>query len=71
MDLCLHCKVRPMVNQVELHPFFQQDAALRNMKELGVQPEAWGPFAEGSHGIFTNPLLTEIADAHGISPSLR
>jgi len=67
MDFCLHCNIRPMVNQVELHPFFQQDGALKNMQELGVQPEAWGPFAEGSHGIFTNPLLTEIADAHGKS----
>ena len=67
MDLCLHCKIRPMVNQVELHPFFQQEAALKNMKELGVQPEAWGPFAEGSHGIFTNELLSKIAEAHGKS----
>ena len=67
MDLCLHCRIKPMVNQVELHPFFQQEAALKNMKELGVQPEAWGPFAEGSHGIFTNPLLTEIAENHNKS----
>ena len=67
MDLCLHCKIRPMVNQVELHPFFQQEAALKNMKELGVEPEAWGPFAEGSHGIFTNELLSKIAEAHGKS----
>ncbi len=67
MDLCLHCRVKPMVNQVELHPFFQQDAALKNMQELGVQPEAWGPFAEGSHGIFTNPLLSEIANHHNKS----
>ncbi len=67
MDLCLHCRVKPMVNQVELHPFFQQEAALRNMQELGVQPEAWGPFAEGSHGIFTNPLLSEIANHHNKS----
>lgn len=46
-DLCLHSKITPMVNQVELHPFFQQPDALATMKELGVQPQAWGPFAEG------------------------
>ena len=45
-DLVLHMDVAPAVNQVELHPFFQQDKAIRNMKELGVVPEAWGPFAE-------------------------
>lgn len=66
-DFCLSVKVTPAVNQVELHPFFQQENALAVMKEFGVQPEAWGPFAEGSHGIFTNPLLTEIAARHGKS----
>lgn len=59
-DLCLNAKVKPMVNQVELHPFFAQTGALKTMKEFGVQPEAWGPMAEGKHGIFTHPILTEI-----------
>lgn len=63
-DFCLSVDIKPMVNQVELHPFFQQPAALENMKKLGVQPEAWGPFAEGKFGIFTNPLLTLIAEKH-------
>lgn len=35
------------------------------MKNYGVVPEAWGPFAEGKHGIFTNPVLAEIAAKHG------
>ena len=51
-----------MVNQVELHPFFAQDGALETMKEFEVQPEAWGPLAEGKHGIFTNEKLTAIAE---------
>lgn len=63
-DFCLHNEIVPAVNQVELHPFFQQPDALKTMKESGVQPEAWGPFAEGKHGIFTNPLLAEIAAKH-------
>ena len=42
-DLCLNSAVPPMVNQVELHPFYHQDDALRIMKELGVQPQAWAP----------------------------
>lgn len=64
-DLCENFDVIPAVNQVELHPFFQQPGALENMKNYGVVPEAWGPFAEGRHGIFENPLLVEIAKAHG------
>lgn len=59
-DLCETVEVTPAVNQVELHPFFQQENALTLMKEYGVVPEAWGPFAEGNHGIFTHPVLTEI-----------
>ncbi len=60
-DLCVNAKIKPMVNQVELHPFFQQAGALENMKGFGVIPEAWGPLAEGKHGIFTNEILTGIA----------
>lgn len=59
-DLCETVEVTPAVNQVELHPFFQQENALALMKEYGVVPEAWGPFAEGNHGIFTHPVLTAI-----------
>lgn len=64
-DLCENFEVLPAVNQVELHPFFQQENALETMKKYGVVPEAWGPFAEGKHGIFTNPVLAEIAAKHG------
>lgn len=66
-DLCLNAKVIPAVNQVELHPFFAQTGALDNMKAFGVQPEAWGPMAEGKHGIFTHPVLTEIGAKYGKS----
>ena len=37
------------------------------MKEYGVIPEAWGPFAEGNHGIFTHPVLTKIGEKYGKS----
>ena len=64
-DLCETVEVTPAVNQVELHPFFQQENALTLMKEYGVVPEAWGPCAEGNHGIFTHPVLTEIGKQYG------
>ncbi|HIS51929.1 MAG TPA: aldo/keto reductase [Candidatus Onthomonas avicola] len=66
-DICETVAVKPAVNQVELHPFFQQENALALMKEYGVQPEAWGPFAEGKHGIFTHPVLTAIGQKYGKS----
>lgn len=66
-DICETVAVKPAVNQVELHPFFQQENALALMREYGVHPEAWGPFAEGSHGIFTHPVLTAIGRKYGKS----
>lgn len=65
VDLCLNAKIVPAVNQVELHPFFAQNQALDTMKEFHIQAEAWGPMAEGKHGIFKHPILTEIGQKYG------
>ena len=64
-DFCETVDELPMINQVELHPFFQQESALSLMREYGVQPMAWAPFAEGKHGIFTHPVLTKIGEKYG------
>ncbi|PAK85182.1 aldo/keto reductase [Lentilactobacillus parakefiri] len=64
VDLAQHNDVTPQVNQVELNPWFQQQDELDWMKKLGIQPEAWAPFVEGKHGLFTNDVLTEIAQNH-------
>lgn len=64
-DFCETVEVIPTVNQVELHPFFQQENALALMREYAIVPEAWGPFAEGKHGIFTHPVLTAIGEKYG------
>lgn len=66
-DFCETVDIMPAVNQVELHPFFQQQKALDIMKEYGVVPEAWGPFAEGKYGIFTHPVLSKIGEKYGKS----
>lgn len=64
-DICETVEIVPVVNQIELHPFFQQADALKLMKEYEIVPEAWGPFAEGNHGIFTHPVLTAIGEKYG------
>lgn len=66
-DLCVNPRIMPAVNQVELHPFFAQSGALETMKEFGVQPEAWGPMAEGKHNIFAHPVLSKIGAKYGKS----
>ena len=67
IDLYNFCEIKPAVNQVETHVFFQQKKAHEVMKKLGVQHESWGPFAEGKNGLFTNPVLKEIAAQKGKS----
>lgn len=65
VDLCKFVEIKPMVNQVETHAFFQQAAAHEIMKKYGVVHESWGPFAEGKKDFFTHPVLTKIAAKHG------
>ena len=65
LDFCESVTVKPAVDQVEIHPFFHQKEAMKVMADYGVIPEAWGPFAEGQFGLFTNPVLTEIGRSHG------
>ena len=64
VDLCKFVEIRPMVNQVETHAFFQQAAAHEIMKKYGVVHESWGPFAEGKKDFFTHPVLSKIAAKH-------
>lgn len=64
-DLFLHNEVKPAVNQLETHPFFQQREANAFLCGEGIQHEAWAPFAEGQRDIFSNPTLKAIAGKHG------
>ena len=64
-DLFLHNEVKPMVNQIETNPLFQQREANDFLRQEGIQHEAWAPFAEGRRDIFNNPTVKAIADRHG------
>lgn len=65
LDFVLHNRITPAVNQIEIHPFHQQDDAQKLLEEYKVQPEAWGPFAEGKNGLFSNEVLAAIGLKHG------
>ncbi len=64
MDLCYNFEIKPAVNQIELHPFYQRENELELLRKFDIQPQAWAPFAEGMNGMFKNELLTEIAQNH-------
>lgn len=60
-------EVKPQVNQIEVNPWYQRAADLVWHEQYGVQVEAWAPFAEGHHDLFTNPILAEIGSKYGKS----
>jgi diketogulonate reductase-like aldo/keto reductase len=64
MDLIMHNKMVPAVNQIEVNPFQQQIEAQKFLQENNVQTEAWAPFAEGRNDIFKNEALRSIAEKH-------
>jgi 2,5-diketo-D-gluconate reductase A len=64
MDLMIHNKITPAVNQIEVNPFQQQIDTQKFLQDNGVQVEAWAPFAEGKNNIFQNETLCSIAAKH-------
>lgn len=66
-DFCVHNKIKPMVLQIEVNPFYQQDDMVEYCKNMDIKVEAWSPLAEGRNNIFQNPVLTEIGDKYNKS----
>ncbi len=64
MDLMIHNKVSPAVNQIEMNPFLQQTETQQFLQANRIQPEAWAPFAEGRNHIFENPTLRAVSARH-------
>ena len=64
-NFCETVEIKPMVNQIETHPYFTQEDALETMNYYNVVPEAWAPLGGGRYKPFEEPILLEIAAAHG------
>ncbi|MBP1045738.1 aldo/keto reductase [Enterococcus sp. BWM-S5] len=60
VDLAEFNNITPQMNQIEINPFNQQTEVIQALKEEGIVPEAWAPFAEGKNNIFSNDVLTAI-----------
>ena len=67
IDLCHFVSIKPAVNQIETHPFWQQKTAHDIMRRYHVQHESWGPFAEGRKNLFLNPMLSKIGEKYNKS----
>lgn len=64
VDLYMNCTIKPMVNQIEFHPFFQQNQVQNLLKDYNCQIQAWGPLNEGQRNIFKHEILEKIAKKH-------
>lgn len=69
IDFVAFNRIKPMVNQMEMHIFNQQKTLKEWADKYGVQLEAWGPFGEGRDNIFENPVIAEIGAKHGKTPA--
>ncbi|MEU8164259.1 aldo/keto reductase [Micromonospora parva] len=60
--------VAPVVNQIEVHPYFPQQEALDYHREHGILVQGWSPLGHGND-LRQHPVIGEIAAAHGVSPA--
>lgn len=66
-DLELSSHIKPVVNQIEVNPWYQQASEVEFNQREDITVEAWAPFAEGKHDIFTNETLKSIGEKYGKS----
>ena len=64
VNLALHSNIKPMINQIEVNPFYQQDKIEEFYNKYECKVESWGPLAEGKNNIFNNPILKEIGQKY-------
>ncbi|GGI15222.1 aldo/keto reductase [Gottfriedia solisilvae] len=67
-DIAAHRNIKPMVDQVELHPMLQQNELRDYCLKNGIAIEAWSPLMQGGEAL-TNPVISELAEKHGKTPA--
>lgn len=60
-DMLAYAEIRPVINQIEVHPLMTQEENIAYNHELGIQVEAWGPFGQGDIDVVGHPLLQSLA----------
>ncbi len=60
-DLLSYAEIRPVINQIEVHPLMTQEENIAYNHELGIQIQAWGPFGQGDIDVVGHPVLQSLA----------
>lgn len=68
-DLMSYAEIKPVINQIEVHPFMTQEEIIAYNRSLGIQIQAWGPFGQGDIDVIGHPLLQSLARKYGKTAS--
>ena len=63
-DLLAYAEIRPVINQIEVHPLLTQEENIAYNHAQGIQVEAWGPFGQGDIDVVGHPLLQALAQKY-------
>lgn len=63
-DLLTYAEIRPVINQIEVHPLMTQDENIAYNRQLGIQVQAWGPFGQGDIDVVGHPVLQSLAQKY-------
>ena len=67
IDLLYHCNIKPVVNQIECHPFNQRQSLLQVMRKHQVVGMAWSPFTRDRQSIFDHPIIKSLAEKYNVT----
>lgn len=68
-ELLSYAEIKPVINQIEVHPLFSNSRNIHYNKSLGIQVQAWGPFGQGDIDVLGHPLIQDMAKRYGKTPS--
>ncbi len=68
-ELLTYAQIRPVINQIEVHPYMSQEENIAYNRQLGIQVEGWGPFGQGDIDVLGHPLLLSLARKYGKTTS--
>ncbi len=68
-DLLQYAAIRPVLNQIEVHPLLSQVENVAYNHSLGIQVQAWGPFGQGDIDVIGHPVIQEMAGRYGRTAS--
>ena len=68
-ELCDAAKIKPVLNQIELHPYFQQNELRQRMDKYNTKTEAWAPLGHAMTKIFDEEIIKKLAEKYKKSPA--